>query len=253
MPDSYMQCPKCGHKSAQPLPSDTPCPACGIYPFKWGKAFKRVSNTPVWADDVEGEERVWGIQCLLQPLPEISSMSFGGRVFAWIFLSYWSFSLIGADYRDGEIFGSFMHNILLPIHEAGHVLFMPFGEFLTIFGGSLFQLALPFGIAVAFVVKNRDNFSAAIVMWWTSISLLDLSPYIYDARHPQLIMLGGHTGEDGPHDWIYLLNTIGQIQNSPQWGSICHGLGSVLAVLALLGAALILLQQHRRLKSTLAL
>ncbi|MDD4911341.1 MAG: hypothetical protein PHP57_03540 [Sideroxydans sp.] len=180
-------------------------------------------------------------------------MNFWGRGFAWALLSYWSFTLIGADYRDGEIFGSFMHNILLPIHEAGHVLFMPFGEFLTILGGSLFQLALPFVIAGAFVVKNRDNFSAALGLWWTSISLLDLAPYIYDARYPQLILLGGHTGEDGPHDWIYLLNTIGQTQNSQQWGAITHGLGSVLTVFALIWALLILLQQHRRLKSSLEL
>lgn len=253
MPDSYMQCPKCGHKSAQPLPSDTPCPTCGIYPFKWGREFKRISNAPDWEhDDVNalGASRTQG---LLHPLPEMSVMNFWGRVFALGGLSYWSLFLIGADYRDGEIFSSFMHNILLPIHEAGHVLFIPCGEFLTILGGSLFQLALPFGIAIAFVVRNRDNFSAALGLWWTSISLLDLSPYIYDALNPQLIMLGGHTGEEGPHDWIYLLNTVGQIQNSQQWGSMCHALGGVLVVITLLWAWLVLLQQRRRLKSTLEL
>lgn len=253
MTDTYIQCPKCGHKPAQALANDTPCPACGIYPFKWGTAFNRASNAPIWEHQDEPKVGARGMQQLLYPVSEMSTITFWGRLLAWGCLCYWSVFLIGADYRDGEMFGSFMHNILLTIHEAGHVLFIPFGEFLTILGGSLFQLALPFGIAVAFVVKNRDNFSAAIVMWWTSISLLDLSPYIYDARHPQLIMLGGHTGEDGPHDWIYLLNTIGQIQNSQQWGSICHGLGSVLAVIALSWAALILYKQRSCLKSTLAL
>jgi hypothetical protein len=83
-----------------------------------------------------------------------------------------------------------------------------------ILGGSLFQLLLPLGISIAFIWLNKDNFGAAIALWWTSTSLLDLAPYIYDARHPQLILLGGHTGEDGPHDWIYLLSVLGQLHNS---------------------------------------
>jgi hypothetical protein len=45
-------------------------------------------------------------------------------------------------------------------------------------------------------------------------SILDLAPYIYDARDPQLILLGGHTGEDGHHDWIYLLETFDRLQYS---------------------------------------
>ena len=161
-----------------------------------------------------------------------------------VLLAFWSFSLFSYDYRDGEIGASFMHNILLPIHEAGHVLFIPFGEFMTIFGGSLFQLALPWGIAIAFVVANRDNFGAAIGMWWGSISLLDLAPYIYDALHPQLILLGGHTGEDGPHDWIYLLNRLGQLNNAQRWGATAHALGGILALAALIWAVAVLWRQH---------
>ncbi len=137
-----------------------------------------------------------------------------------------------------------MHGILLTIHEAGHIFCMPFGEFVSILGGSLLQLVLPFGIGLAFVVVNRDNFGAALGLWWTSVSLLDLSPYIYDALHPQLILLGGHTGEDGPHDWIYLLGTFNQIANSRQWGAFVHGLGSVFAVVALVWAAVILFRQR---------
>ena len=31
----------------------------------------------------------------------------------------------------------------LVIHEAGHLIFSPFGEFMTIAGGSLFQVIMP--------------------------------------------------------------------------------------------------------------
>ena len=65
------------------------------------------------------------------------------------------------------------------------------GEFMMVVGGSLFQLLLPFGIGVAFYVKQRDPFGAAICLWWTGASFVDLSPYIYDALYPKLTLLGG--------------------------------------------------------------
>lgn len=181
-------------------------------------------------------------------MEEMSPSAFYRRCFALLLLAGWSWSLIGCDYRDGEIFDSFMHAILLPIHEAGHVLCRPFGEFITILGGSLFQVALPLVIGIAFAVTNRDNFGAALGAWWASVSLLDLSPYIYDALHPQLILLGGHTGEDGPHDWIYLLGEFGQIRNAQHWGAWAHGIGSVLVVCTLAWAAIVLWRQYKNMR-----
>ena len=180
---------------------------------------------------------------LLEPLERIDVLSFYGRCIALGLLVFWSWSLFAYDYRDGEIGTSFMHNILLPIHEAGHVLFIPFGEFMTILGGSLFQLALPWGIGIAFTWVNRDNFGAALGLWWGSVSLIDLSPYIYDAFDPQLILLGGHTGEDGPHDWIYLLSRMGQLHNAHLWGAVAHTLGGILMLAALAWALAVLWRQ----------
>lgn len=173
-------------------------------------------------------------------------MTFYGRCVALILLAAWSWFLYGYDYRYGEINMSFMHDILLPIHEAGHVLFRPFGEFMMVLGGSLFQLMLPFGISAAFIVKNRDNFGAAIGLWWASVSLIDLSPYIYDALHPQLTLIGGRTGADGPHDWIYLLLELGQLANAQRWGMLIHACGGLLMLLALAWAATILWRQRQQ-------
>lgn len=190
---------------------------------------------------------------LFLPMEKMTASAFYGRCLALLLLAVWSGFLIACDYRDGEIFGSFMHAILLPIHEAGHVLFRPFGEFMTILGGSLFQFALPLGIGIAFLVANRDNFGAALGAWWASVSLLDLSPYIYDALEPQLILLGGHTGEDGPHDWIYLLGVFGQVRNAQHWGMLVHGIGSMLAVCALAWAAIVIWRQRKNIGSNASL
>jgi len=100
------------------------------------------------------------------------------------------------------------------------------GEFMTILGGSLFQVLLPFGIGVAFYVRQRDPFGAAMCLWWTGASLVDLSPYIYDALYPKLTLLGGHTGESGgPHDWIYILEKFGMIKRAQGFGIFTHHLG----------------------------
>jgi hypothetical protein len=56
-------------------------------------------------------------------------------------------------------------------------------------------------------------------------------------------MLGGHTGEDGPHDWIYLLGVFGQIPRSQHWGALAHTLGALMVVVSLGWAAVILIRQ----------
>jgi hypothetical protein len=247
MTDTYTQCPKCGHKLPQPLPASAACPACGIYFFKWVQP-PHVPYMPEVGDESPDDTGHGYVAALLQPLEQMEAVTFYGRCAAFALLAFWSWFLFAYDYRDGEIFTSFMHNILLPIHEAGHVLFRPFGEFMMVLGGSLFQLLLPFGIGVAFIVKNRDNFGAVVGLWWASASLLDLSPYIYDALHPQLILVGGGTGaEDGPHDWIYLLITLRQIDNAQRWGAFVHACGGVLMVCALIWGTTILWRQHQQL------
>ena len=47
--------------------------------------------------------------------------------------------------------GSMSHDELtILFHEFGHVFFRPFGEFMTILGGSLFQVLLPLPLALFF-------------------------------------------------------------------------------------------------------
>ncbi|TBR13964.1 MAG: hypothetical protein EPO43_09075 [Rugosibacter sp.] len=87
------------------------------------------------------------------------------RAAVLLVLLVWGACLMMRDVTNGEVFQSCMHNILLVIHEAGHVIFMPFGEFMTIAGGSLFQVLLPLGIGVAFLIRNRDPFGAAVCLW----------------------------------------------------------------------------------------
>ncbi len=78
---------------------------------------------------------------------------------------------------------------------------------------------------------------------------MDLAAYIYDAKNPQLTLLGGHTGEEGPHDWIYLLGSFGKIDQAQFYGFMAHTLGILMMVAALLGAALVLWRAMKILKA----
>jgi len=94
-----------------------------------------------------------------------------------------------------------MHLINLVFHEAGHIVFAPFGSFMMSLGGSLLQVIVPLVCAWAFLFQQHDRFGASVCVWWAGESLLDLSPYIDDARSLQLMLLGGPAAEVEGHDW----------------------------------------------------
>jgi hypothetical protein len=107
-----------------------------------------------------------------------------------------------------------LSDIILAIHEFGHYLFMPFGEMMTILGGSLFQVIFPLVFVWYFIWgkdEHRDRHAAMICLWWTSIALLGVSIYAADARAGQLMLISGATGEDDPdmHDWKNLFSMWG--------------------------------------------
>jgi hypothetical protein len=246
MATTFTQCPKCGH-IRQPNETAAPeqCPACGIYFAKWAEREKFVppSLRNTIAEEEDEEMPRWRDQILDRVFhvpKEITSVEIWGRAAILVFLLVWGIRMARMDYRDGEMGQSFMHNILLPIHEAGHIIFMPFGEFMTILGGSLFQILFPLIIAAAILWQNRDACGAAIGLWWASVSLIDLAPYIYDARYPKLMLITGQTGEDGPHDWIYLLGRFHRVERSQVYGALVHHVGVVFMILSLAAAAAVL-------------
>ena len=134
------------------------------------------------------------------------------------------------------VMDSFLHLPNLVFHEAGHMIFAPFGQFLSVLGGSLLQLLIPVIAAVAFI-RQAQPFSAAVCAWWAAQNLVDLAPYIADARALQLVLLGVRTGaEVEGHDWEYLLTTAGALHLDRAIGLWAHYLG-VLLMTAAIGAA----------------
>jgi hypothetical protein len=126
-----------------------------------------------------------------------------------------------------------LHGSLLIFHEAGHALFMPFGEFLMVLGGSLFQLLVP-AFFVALFAHRRDWFATAVASLYLAASLAGVAIYIADARAGELPLLGG---DRSSHDWTFLLIELNALQHDTTigwyvmkladllfWGSVAAGL-----------------------------
>jgi len=230
------------------------CPACGLVFAKYlqarqGKAVRAAVPAP---GAEPAPDRPALLAWLLYVPARVDSSSFYGHSAAYLFFFAWGWRLYAMDVGDADIMGSFMHLIVLPIHEAGHLLFIPFGRFMTVLGGSLFQVLLPLVLMASFMFgfggSRRDNFAASLMLWWAAVSIIDVAPYIWDAFDPKMMLLGGKTGaESDGHDWQNILGDLGLIKRAHLIAGIAHKLGLVVMLVAYAwGAALLYLQFYRR-------
>jgi hypothetical protein len=173
-------------------------------------------------------------------------VTWSARAALLVGLGAWSIRFFRISMQGGPLAGSFMHLIHLPFHEGGHVVFMPFGALLTSLGGSLTQVLVPLACLVAFL-RRRDPVAAAVALWWAGQSLMDVAPYVADARALELVLLGGQTGaEVEGHDWEAILTTLGLINHDVRIGRVVNGCGIALMLAALAWAGWLLHGQHRR-------
>lgn len=99
--------------------------------------------------------------------------------------------------------GSLLDGVDLAIHETGHLVFGPLGEFVGFLGGTLGQLIMPSVFAVYFW-RRGDRHAATVPLWWVAQNLWNISVYAADARVQALPLVGG-----GEHDWAYMLGRLG--------------------------------------------
>ena len=120
----------------------------------------------------------------------------------------------------------------LVIHEAGHLIFSPFGEFMMIAGGSLFQIIMP-ALFVGYFCYQRQFYSAALVLFWVGESILNVSVYAGDSLALQLPLLGG---QDSIHDWNYMLGVLGLLKATAKIAGGIRLLGTLVIALAAVGS-----------------
>jgi hypothetical protein len=124
--------------------------------------------------------------------------------------------------------GTLLDGVDLAIHETGHLVFGPFGEFIGFAGGTLFQLIMP-ATFVLYFARRGDEHAASVALWWVGQNCGHVAYYVADARAMELPLVGG-----GEHDWNYLLGELGLLQRDQ---SISHAIVAAGVLLVLASAA----------------
>ncbi len=240
-------CPKCQRELQ--VQSEI-CPHCGIVFEKYLKYHPEQADQPAVQSPivtiVEEDEARPLMQLLFYETQQSTLVYLLGRLIIVAGLIIWSWQLMSASIESNVVENSFLHLINLPFHEAGHIIFRPFGAFITSLGGTLGQLLMPLICMAVLLFKTRDPFGASVALWWAGESFLDIAPYINDARAGQLPLLGGNFGHSAPygfHDWQYLLTESGLLQYDHVLAKAAFVTGSVIMLLSLLWSGLLLIKR----------
>jgi len=233
---SYPACPKCGHS---PLPADqalpAACPACGLVLAKFGAVPQRAVTEEI---DDDAPKVGFLARWLLHVPDEVNKTNWYGRCAALFVLTLYTGKIFhDTDIFYGDIGGWFLGKIILPWHEAGHVIFRLFGHFMSILGGTLGQHLFPIVLGAALLVKRRDSFGAALAFWLLGYSVIYTGWYMHDAGDPQAMMINGQSSaETDGHDfinifsdmggwWLLHATTIGVVVGRIGEAMMCMGLG----------------------------
>ena len=243
----YDTCPKCGHARKDSDSAHT-CAACGLIYAKW----MRRKFAPPAAPEPEPSAEIRSlVNSLLARLLYVEQhtdpVEWWGRAILLAGLAAWGWQFIAMDFTHNpwEIGKSVLHNVDLVFHEAGHVVFRPFGWFIMILGGTIGQLLIPAAVIGAFLYK-RNPFGAAAGLWWLGQSFIDCAPYIDDAESQQLMLLGGFTGSDvvGAHDWNNILGSLHMVERHRVVATAADSIGTLFIIIAIVWGGWILNRQR---------
>ncbi len=112
-----------------------------------------------------------------------------------------------------------------PVHEAGHILFSPFGTEAPLLGGTLLQLFLPLLLGAWFTVQNNE-YAASVAAWWVGQSFTTIGLTMANSSSVGL----PHPGAD--QDWSILFAEWGVAGQAVQYGHLAHGFGFLIMLVA---------------------
>ncbi len=131
-------------------------------------------------------------------------------------------------------FAGIYDGLNLALHEAGHALFMWFGnDMWMIAGGTLLEVACPIFAGILFF-RQRDPFAMTVALFWLGTVFLDIAPYAADATRRQLPLVSLGDGPIG-HDWFEMLFRFGILRYDQAIGRGFYltGLGTLATSIAL--------------------
>jgi hypothetical protein len=120
----------------------------------------------------------------------------------------------------------------IAVHEVGHMIFRPFGEFTMLIMGSGTEVLFPFAVGLVFLVWKRDLIATGICWAWSASAAADASRYIADATEGSLALLGG--GPDAMGDWERVLGPehLDKLALADDYAAQVRTMGVLLIVVA---------------------
>lgn len=125
-------------------------------------------------------------------------------------------------------------NVNLVIHEAGHPLFSYLGQTPMMWGGTIFELMVPFLLAMYFAYL-REAQGTAFCAFFFFENFLYIATYMADARAMALPLVS--TGEFAEHDWNFIFSQLGLLQHDTRVAAVVNFLGwsGMIATVSWLG------------------
>ncbi|WP_070988227.1 hypothetical protein [Halofilum ochraceum] len=243
-----MECPKCGHTRQ---PEHIRCSGCDLVFAKYETYLERKAELEAQRTEAGGvpSERLRAIvDGLLEP-GDVTARYWWPYAVLWAVFVIWGWSYMLESLYDLGWDPGFLHAINLPFHEAGHVIFGVFGDFIGSLGGTLGQLLIPIVCAVALLRGNHDTFGASLCLWWFGQNFLDIAPYMADARAGEIPLLGGNRGNSSPygfHDWEFILGETGLLAWDRVLATITLNGGRLIMLTAMLWGAWLLWRARTR-------
>jgi hypothetical protein len=148
------------------------------------------------------------------------------------------FAWTAAGHLRSDAEGSLLTGLIFGAHEFGHIAFVPFGEFVTVLGGSLMQLLIPLGAAAA-LAHGRDWFGVACAACLFGASCGDLAIYVGDARALALDLVS-FSPDGSDHDWRYLLDRWGLLRQDQLIARVIRFVGAMAIAGGTIGGGWIL-------------
>lgn len=121
-------------------------------------------------------------------------------------------------------------------HEMGHLVCNPFGMFLMVAGGSIWQVLFWLLLALYSLFIRRQVVQSCVLMQLVGHSFINMAVYIRDAQERQLPLLFGMGPEH--HDWGRLLDWMGLIAYDDEIAALAVITG-VTIVLFSIGAGIL--------------
>ena len=130
--------------------------------------------------------------------------------------------LFYARHQHGEALA--IDSVNLVVHEAGHALFGWFGATLGLWGGTIFQLLVPFALAAYFFIQRQAP-GFAFCSFFLFENLLGIAHYMADARTQNLPLVTLGDPEFVVHDWNAILSSLGLLSYDTRIAAVVAAAG----------------------------